>query len=51
MLLTIMEWGLHKNPVAVVGLKECGMKRIDIFRIMRPFGVTRNFVYCSVKLF
>lgn len=50
-LFTIMEWGDIENRVVVVGLHKCNMEKGEIFRILRPLGITRNFVYRTVKLF
>lgn len=46
-----MEWGDIENRIVVVGLLKCNMEKGDIFRTLRPLGITRNFVYRAVKLF
>lgn len=50
-LLKIMDWGSNENRIVVIGLKQCGMERGDIFRMLQPLGVTRIFLYRTVKLF
>lgn len=50
-MFTVMEWGDKENRIAVVALKKCGYERGDIFRMLRPLGISRSFVYRAVKLF
>lgn len=46
-----MEWGDIENRIVVVGLLKCNMEKGDIFKTLRPLGITRNFVYRTAKLF
>lgn len=46
-----MEWGSIENRVVIIGLQKCGYEKGEIFRMLRPLKITRNFVYRTVKLF
>lgn len=46
-----MEWGDIENRVVVIGLHKCKMQKGEIFRTLQPLGITRCFVYRTIKLF
>lgn len=46
-----MEWGDKENRIAVVALYKCGYQKSDIFKTLKPLGISRMFVYRAVKLF
>lgn len=46
-----MEWTDKENRVAVIALHKCKIERGEIFRLLKPLGITRRFVYRAVKLF
>lgn len=46
-----MEWGDKQNRIAVVALHKCGFEKSDIFKTLKPLGISRMFVYRAVKLF
>lgn len=46
-----MEWGSLENCVVAIGQQKCDCEKGEIFRMLSPLKVTRNFVYRTVKLF
>ena len=44
-----MEWGFKKNRVAVIALHKCGKSDSQIFKLLKPLKISRNFVYRAIK--
>jgi transposase len=44
-----MEWGFKENRVAVTALHKCGKSDSQIFKLLKPLKISRNFVYRSIK--
>jgi transposase len=44
-----MEWGFRENRVAVIALHKCGKSRSQIFKLLKPLKISRNFVYRAIK--
>jgi len=43
------EWGFKENRVAVIALHKCGKSDSQIFELMKPLKISRNFVYRAIK--
>lgn len=46
-----MEWSDKENRIAVIALYKCKMEKSNIFKMLRPLGISRMFVYRCIKLF
>jgi len=44
-----MEWGFKENRVAVITLHRCGKSDSEIFKLLKPLKISRNFVYRAIK--
>jgi transposase len=44
-----MEWGFKENCVAVIALHKCGKSDSQIFKLLKPLKISRNFVYRAIK--
>ena len=44
-----MEWGFKENRVAVIALHKCGKSDSQIFKLLKPLKLSRNFVYRAIK--
>jgi transposase len=44
-----MEWGFKENRVAVMALHKCGKSDSQIFKLLKPLKISRNFVYRAIK--
>jgi hypothetical protein len=44
-----MEWGFKENRVAVIALHKCGKSDSQIFKLLKPLKIPRNFVYRAIK--
>jgi transposase len=44
-----MEWGFKENHVAVILLHKCGKSDSQIFKLLKPLKISRNFVYRAIK--
>jgi transposase len=44
-----MEWGVKENRVAVIALHKCGKSDSQIFKLLEPLKVLRNFIYRAIK--
>jgi len=44
-----MEWGFKENRVAVIALHECEKSDSQIFKLLKPLKISRNFVYREIK--
>jgi len=44
-----MEWGFKENRVAVIALHKCRKSDSQIFKLLRPLKISRNFVYRAIK--
>jgi transposase len=44
-----MEWGFKENRVAVIALHKCGKSDSQIFKLLKPLKISRNFVYRAIK--
>jgi len=44
-----MEWGFKENCVAVIALHKCGKPDSQIFKLLTPSKISRNFVYWAIK--
>jgi len=46
-----MEWGFKENRVAVIALHKYGKSDSQIFKLLKPLKISRNFVYRLIKRF
>lgn len=46
-----MEWSDKENRVTVVGLHKAGHDKSTIFKLLKPLGITKMFVYRTIKRF
>ena len=44
-----MEWGFNENRVAVIAFHKCGRPDSQIFEVLKPLKISRNFVYREIK--
>ena len=44
-----MEWGFNENRVAVIAFHKCGRPDSQIFEVLKPLKISRNFVYRAIK--
>ena len=44
-----MEWGFKVNRVAVTALHKCGKSDCQIFTLLKPLKISRNFNYRAIK--
>jgi hypothetical protein len=44
-----MEWGFRENRVAVIALHKCGKSGSQIFKLLKPLKILRNFIYQAIK--
>jgi transposase len=44
-----MEWGFKENRVAVIAIHKCGKSDSQIFKLLKPFKISRNSVYWAIK--
>jgi hypothetical protein len=44
-----MEWGFKENRVDVIALHKCGKSDSQIFKLLKPLKISRNFVYRTIK--
>jgi hypothetical protein len=44
-----MEWGLKENRVAVIAFHKCRKSDSQIFELLKPLKISRNFVCRAVK--
>jgi transposase len=44
-----MKWGVKENRVAVIVLHKCGKSDSQIFKLLKPFKISRNFIYRAIK--
>ena len=44
-----MEWGLKENRVAVIALHKCGKSDSQIFKLLKPLKISRNFIHRAIK--
>jgi transposase len=44
-----MEWGFKENRVSVTALHKCGKVDTQIFKLLKPLKISRNFVYRAIK--
>jgi len=46
-----MKWGFKENRVAVIALHKCGKSDSQIFKLLKPLKISRNFIYRAIKLY
>jgi transposase len=46
-----MEWVFKENRLAVIALHKCGKSDSQIFKLLKPLNISRNFVYRVIKLY
>jgi ribosomal protein S17 len=46
-----MEWGFKETRLAVTVLHKCGKSDSQIFELLKPLKISRNFVYRAIKLY
>jgi hypothetical protein len=44
-------WGFKENRVAVIALHKCGKSDSQIFKLLKPLKIPRNFVYRAIKCY
>jgi hypothetical protein len=44
-----MEWGFKENHVAVIALQKCGKSDSQIFKLLKPLKILRNFDNRAIK--
>jgi hypothetical protein len=44
-----MEWGFKENRVAVIALHKCGKSDSQIFKLLKPLKISRNFTHRAIK--
>jgi len=44
-----MEWGFKENHVVVIALHICRKSDTQIFKLLKPLEILRNFVYRALK--
>jgi transposase len=44
-----MECAFKENRVAVIALHKCGKSDSQIFRLLKPLKISRNFIYRAIK--
>jgi hypothetical protein len=44
-----MEWGFKENRLAVIALYKCGKSDYQIFKLLKPLKISRNFVCREIK--
>ena len=44
-----MEWGFKENRVIVIALHKCGKLDSQIFELLKPLKISRNFIYRAIK--
>ena len=45
-----VEWGFKENRVAVIALHKCGKSDSQIFKLLKPLKISRDFIYRAIKL-
>lgn len=46
-----MEWGAKENRVAIIALHKCNKAPVEIFKFLKPLGITQKCVYRTIKRF
>ena len=46
-----VELGVRENRVAVFVLHKCGISDSQIFKLLKPLKISRNFIYQAIKLY
>ena len=46
-----MEWGFKENRVAVIALYKCGKSETQIFELLKPLKISRNFFCRAIKCY
>jgi hypothetical protein len=46
-----MEWVFKENNVTVIALHKCGKTDSQIFKLLKPLKISRNFIYRAIKLY
>jgi ribosomal protein L31E len=46
-----MEWGVKENRLAVIALHKCRKSNSQIFKLLKPLKILRNFVYRAIKTY
>ena len=44
-----VEWSFKEHHVAVIALHKCGISDSQIFKLLKPLKISRNFVYRAFK--
>jgi hypothetical protein len=44
-----MEWGFKENHVAVIALHKCRKSDSQIFKLLKPLKISRNFAYREIN--
>ena len=44
-----MDEGVKENRVAVIALHKCGKSDSQIFKLLKPLKISRNFIYRAIK--
>jgi hypothetical protein len=44
-----MEWGFKENCMAVIALHKCEKSESQIFKLLKPLKISRNFIYRAIK--
>jgi len=44
-----MKWRFKENRVPVIALHECGKLDSQIFKLLKPLKISRNFIYRAIK--
>jgi len=44
-----MEWGFKENRVVLIALHKCGKLDSQIFELLKPLKILRNFIYRATK--
>jgi hypothetical protein len=46
-----MEWCFKENHEAVIALHKCGKSDSQIFKLLKPLKIARNFIFWAIKLY
>jgi len=44
-----MEWSFKENRLATTALHKCGKSDSQIFKLLKPLKMSRNFIFRSIK--
>jgi len=44
-----MEWGFKENSLVVIALHKCGKSDSEIFELLKPLKISKNFLYRAIK--